>query len=153
MDDITTAKQNCTYFMEYILCPWITIIFDDVTFCDAIVMSNARGVWQQSAIKSHPQAHVIISPCFFQCCRAQRQHSTIYAHGLVMLCIGYQGSFLYGPSQSETTLRCNVVCRWHIHNTIPGYVLSRVIWYIYLHSSRLIHWRWGNHMIAPVPEK
>ena len=36
-----------------------------------------------------------------------------------------------------------------------GYIIihSRLIWFIYAYPSGLLHWHWGNHMIAPVPVK
>ena len=30
---------------------------------------------------------------------------------------------------------------------------SWFVWFIYTYSSGLLHWHWGNHMIAPVPVK
>ena len=32
-------------------------------------------------------------------------------------------------------------------------VVWRYMWLFHLYSSGLLHWHWGNHMIAPVPVK
>ena len=32
-------------------------------------------------------------------------------------------------------------------------IFSRFMWFVYPHSWWLLHWHWGNHMIAPVPVK
>ena len=46
---------------------------------------------------------------------------------------------------------CTGVCSaWYF---IVYTVLSGFVCFIYLYSSGLLHWHWGNHMIAPVPVK
>ena len=81
--------------------------------------------------------------------------------------------FAYAPSQWETTLYCNVISYWQgaftelslpwIYNVIHGHCLvlfwlcwlglCGFTWYIYPYPSGLLHWQWGNHMIAPLPVK
>ena len=47
---------------------------------------------------------------------------------------------------------------WNMHMILLCFVLlwfcnSRFMWYSYPYGSGLLHWHWGNHMIAPVPVK
>ena len=42
-------------------------------------------------------------------------------------------------------LLCFVVVALSVHDWFT--------WFIYPYTSGLLHWHWGNHMIAPVPVK
>ena len=45
------------------------------------------------------------------------------------------------------------ICTWFNYVLLfCGYIISTLgfIWYVYPHPSGLLHWHWGNHMIAPV---
>ena len=51
---------------------------------------------------------------------------------------------------------CHKICTpilLYIYYLITETFLSGCMWFIYSYSSGLLHWHWGNHMIAPVPVK
>ena len=75
------------------------------------------------------------------------------------------------PSQRKTSLQSNAVCHWlgtNLERALRCITLDVLIvccamfcyscifrsgsmWSIYPYPSGLLHWHWGNHMIAPVP--
>ena len=72
------------------------------------------------------------------------------------------------PSASEGTLKdTNKIYSNHTTTEYNKHVLfcfvlfsfgcinnpSKYMWHDYPYSSELLHWHWGNHMIAPVPVK
>ena len=98
-----------------------------------------RGQWDRFWVKPQVWSHNFMDNCFKFC--SSSNNTTVMIERMYIHLSFY--SMFH---------KIHIIC-WALLLVALIWVQFLVgsVWYIFLYSSGLMNWRWGNHMIAPVP--